>query len=267
MSIDTATGKEAPAEISSERVRDIFSSIAKKYERFNAISSFGAYKRWLAGMMRQAPIKEGDDVLDIAGGTGAVSFIVARTKHPRHIQCTDLVNEMLDVARMHVELEGKNCGVPMSFQVVDAQNIPYDDASYDAITVAYGIRNMPDRERALSEMFRVLKPGGSLTCLEFSTPPHAAWRALYKFYLKHLIPFWGGLITGDRSGFVYLAQSIKAFPNQEGLAKLMRDAGFTEVTWKNYTGGIAAVHVALKPGQKPPKALENVPGNVRPSNS
>ena len=246
MSIDAATGQEAPAEISSERVKDIFSSIAKKYERFNAVSSFGAYKRWLAGMMKQAPISADDDVLDIAGGTGDVSFTVAQTKHPRHIQCTDLVNEMLDVARMH-HAEGKNAGVPIDFEVVDAQNIPYADASYDVITMAYGIRNMPDRERALSEMYRVLKPGGALVCLEFSTPPNRIWRALYNFYLKHLIPFWGGLITGDREGFVYLSRSIKAFPNQQGLADLMKKAGLSEVTWKNYTGGIAAVHVGIKP--------------------
>lgn len=246
MSIDTATGKEAPAEISSERVKNIFSNIAKKYERFNAISSFGAYKHWLAGMMRQAPIQPSDTVLDIAGGTGDVSFAVAKTKHPAHIQCTDLVNDMLDVARAHVKYEGKNCGVPIDFEVVDAQNIPYESNSYDAITMAYGIRNMPKREQALSEMLRVLKPGGSLTCLEFSTPPNALWRALYAFYLKHLIPFWGGLITGDKAGFKYLAQSIQAFPNQQGLANLMEEAGFVNVSWKNYTGGIAAVHVAYK---------------------
>ena len=84
-------------------------------------------------------------------------------------------------------------------------------------------------------------------CLEFSTPPNAVWRALYGFYLKHLIPFWGGLITGDREGFVYLSRSIKAFPNQQGLAAMMEKAGFEDVTWKNYTGGIAAVHVAKKP--------------------
>ena len=113
--------------------------------------------------------------------------------------------------------------------------------------MAYGIRNMPDRPRALAEMLRVLKPGGALVCLEFSTPPNRLWRALYRFYLKHLIPFWGGLITGDRSGFVYLVSSIRAFPDQQGLARLMEEAGFTDVTWKNYTGGIAAVHVAKKP--------------------
>ena len=246
MSIDTATGKEAPAEISTERVKDIFSSIAKKYERFNAISSFGAYKLWLSGMMKQAPINESDDVLDIAGGTGDVSFSVARAKHPAHIQCTDLVPEMLEVAREHYR-RGAADGVSVDFDVVDAQNISYADATYDAITMAYGIRNMPDRPRALAEMYRVLKPGGALVCLEFSTPPNRVWRALYNFYLKHLIPFWGGLITGDKEGFVYLAQSIKAFPDQQGLAHLMEEAGFCDVTWKNYTGGIAAVHVAKKP--------------------
>lgn len=246
MSIDTATGKEAPAEISSERVKDIFSAIAKKYERFNAVSSFGAYKAWLAGMMKQASISPDADVLDVAGGTGDVTFTVARAKHPAHIQCTDLVPEMLDVARMHYA-DGKADGVPVDFEVVDAQDIPYADASYDVVTMVYGIRNMPDRPRALAEMFRVLKPGGSLVCLEFSTPPNPLWRSLYNFYLKHLIPFWGGLITGDREGFVYLARSIKVFPDQQGLANLMESVGFRNVTWKNYTGGIAAVHVAKKP--------------------
>lgn len=243
--IDTATGKEAPAELSTERVKAIFSTIARKYELFNAVSSFGAYRRWLDGMMRQAPIAPHHDVLDIAGGTGDVSRWVARFKRPKHIQCTDLVPEMLDVARAHAA-RGDFGDTPIDFDVVDAQNIPYEDASYDVITMAYGIRNMPDRPRALSEMHRVLKPGGTLVCLEFSTPPNPLWRTLYRFYLTHLIPFWGGLITGDKSGFVYLAKSIRAFPDQRGLATMMENAGFHDITWKNYTGGIAAVHVARK---------------------
>jgi demethylmenaquinone methyltransferase/2-methoxy-6-polyprenyl-1,4-benzoquinol methylase len=249
MTIDTATGKEAPAELSSERVRSIFSNIAKKYENFNALSSFGAYRWWLKGMMKQAPISSESSVLDIAGGTGDVTFAVAHAKHPAHIQCTDLVPEMLDVARTHIE-EGKAEGVPVALEVVDAQNIPYEDESYDALTMAYGIRNMPDRPRALREMYRVLKPGGALVCLEFSTPPNKVWNSLYTFYLRHIIPEWGRLLTGDKEGFVYLGKSIEAFPDQKGLARLMRDAGFVNVSWKNYTGGIAAVHVAYKPGNE-----------------
>jgi demethylmenaquinone methyltransferase/2-methoxy-6-polyprenyl-1,4-benzoquinol methylase len=245
MSIDTATGLEAEAEISTERVKSIFSAIAKKYELFNAVSSFGAYKVWLNKMAKAAPILPEHNVLDIAGGTGDVTFTMARAKHPAHIQCTDLVPEMLDIAREHMSA-GASAGVDVDFEVVDAQNIPYADATYDVLTMAYGIRNMPDRPRALAEMYRVLKPGGALVCLEFSTPPNALWRALYGFYLKHMIPFWGGLVTGDKAGFVYLANSIKAFPNQEGLAQMMRDAGFTRVEWQNCTGGIAAIHVAYK---------------------
>ena len=243
--IDTATGKEAPPEISSKRVYEIFSAIAKQYETFNAVSSFGTYRRWLRGMMELAPITHESDVLDLAGGTGDVAFSVACAKHPAHIQLTDLVPEMLEVAKTHYA-DGAGCGVPVDFEVVDAQNIPYPDCSYDVVTMAYGIRNMPNRMRALSEARRVLKPGGTLVCLEFSTPRNAVWRALYHFYLKHMIPFWGSLVCGDREGFVYLGDSIRSFPDQQGFARMLEEAGFTNVSWKNFTGGIAAVHTAVK---------------------
>lgn len=248
-SIDTATGQEADPELSSERVKEIFSTISQKYERFNAVSSFGAYRTWLADVVAKTPATAESDMLDIAGGTGDVTFAVARGKHPKHIQCTDLVNDMLDVARAHYA-DGASDGVPVDFEVVDAQDIPYADASYDIVTVAYGIRNMPERERALSEMFRVLKPGGTLVCLEFSQPENPVWHGLYDFYLKNMIPFWGGAITGDRDGFVYLSKSIKAFPDQRTFARMFEDAGFTDVTWTNHTGGIACIHVAHKPGDE-----------------
>ncbi|WP_165251543.1 bifunctional demethylmenaquinone methyltransferase/2-methoxy-6-polyprenyl-1,4-benzoquinol methylase UbiE [Adlercreutzia sp. ZJ304] len=246
MSIDTATGAEAPSEISSARVKLIFSHIAPKYERFNAISSFGTYKAWLHKMAKMAAINSDARVLDVAGGTGDVTFEIARTKKPAHIMCTDLVPEMLEVARKHFA-DGRADGVPVDFMVADAQALPFEDEQFDAVTVAYGIRNMPDRPLALREMLRVLKPGGSLTCLEFSTPKNAIWRSLYGFYLRHLIPFWGGLIAGEREGFVYLGDSIRAFPDQQSLAKMMEDAGFKDVAWVNCTGGIAAVHTAYKP--------------------
>ena len=253
MTIDTATGAEAPADISTARVKSIFASIAKKYDRFNAVSSFGAYRSWLARMMREVDaagaITAESDVLDVAGGTGEVAFTVAHTFHPAHIQLTDLVPEMLDVAK-GLYADGLSDGVPFDFQVVDAQNMPFADASYPVITMAYGIRNMPDRERALAEVFRVLKPGGTFVCLEFSKPPHALWRGLYKFYLMHVLPLIGKLLTGDRSGFDYLARSIRAFPAQVEFAEMLTTAGFTRVTWTNCTGGIAAVHTAKKPEEQ-----------------
>ncbi len=245
MSINTATGEQAPAELSSERVYRIFSAIADEYEKFNNYSSMGFYKKWLRGMVESAPIDETSSVLDIAGGTGDVSFAVADMRHPAHIQLTDLVPEMLEVAKRHYA-EGSGANTAIDFDVVDAHDIPYDDDSFDVVTMAYGIRNMPDREKALGEILRVLKPGGSLVCLEFSTPKNPLLRIFYKFYLKVMIPFWGGLITGDREGFVYLSNSIKAFPDQESYGRLLESAGFRSVSWKNYTGGIAAVHTAVK---------------------
>lgn len=244
-SIDTATGAAAPSKLSTERVHAIFSQIANKYERFNAVSSMGAYRRWLATMVDVADVDSSSKVLDIAGGTGDVTFAVARAKQPASIRCTDLVDEMLDVARAHYA-DGAANGVPVEFDVVDAQRIPYEDNSYDVVTMAYGLRNMPERHRALTEILRVLKPGGQLVCLDFSTPPNALWRALYGFYLRHMIPFWGKVITGDASGFVYLANSIQAFPDQAGVADMMRKAGFADVRWRNCTGGIAAIHTARK---------------------
>lgn len=246
MSIDTSTGQEAPADFSSARVKTIFSTIAQKYERFNVISSFGACIRWKRALVRTAPITSNDNVLDIAGGTGSISFALARAKHPRHIQCTDLVGEMLSVARERYA-RGASKGTPINFEVMDAQALAYADNVYDVVTMAYGIRNFPERKRALQEINRVLKPGGYLVCLEFSTPPNRLWRTLYQIYLTYCIPFWGKLITGNRENFIYLSQSIQAFPSQCDLANMMSRSGFINVTWKNYTGGIACIHLAQKP--------------------
>lgn len=244
--VDTATGKEASATVSEERVQQIFGAIAKKYDRFNAASSFGLYKRWLRATVDAANLTPSSDLLDLAGGTGDVSYTAAKRNPPAHIQLTDFVPEMLDVARDRAR-KGASCGVPVDFDVVDAQNVPYADNSYDSIAMAYGIRNIPDREQALAETYRVLKPGGTFACLEFSTPPNALWRTLYHIYLKLMIPFWGKVFTGEVKGFIYLADSIRAFPDQKTFAGMLEHAGFTDVKWKNMAGGIVAVHTGRKP--------------------
>ncbi len=246
MAIDTETGKEAPAELSTQRVQSIFSSIAPRYERFNAWSSLGTYRHWRQALVEAAPVDGQSVVLDVAGGTGDVSFALARAKHPAHIVCTDLVPEMLRVAENHYQ-NGAADGVTIGFSVADAQALPFSDGSFDVVTIAYGIRNIPDRKRALTEMHRVLKPGGSLLCLEFSTPSNPLWRALYGFYRDHIIPLWGRLIAGESESFTYLAHSIKAFPTQADYAALLESVGFSEVSWQNLTGGIAALHIASKP--------------------
>jgi demethylmenaquinone methyltransferase/2-methoxy-6-polyprenyl-1,4-benzoquinol methylase len=244
-SVDTATGQEAPAEVSEERVKHIFGEIAQQYKRFNAVSSFGQYKGWLRHLVDAACLTPQSDMLDVAGGTGDVSYAAAKLNPPSHIQLTDYTPEMLEVARERAAA-GESCGVPVDFDVVDAQNIPYPDNSYDVVTMAYGIRNMPDRMRALSEVYRVLKPGGTFACLEFSTPPNPVWRGLYKVYLNVMIPFWGWVFTHHRDDFVYLASSIKAFPDQETYAGMLRETGFKNVAWTNYAGGIVAIHTGTK---------------------
>lgn len=244
-SIDTATGEDAPAELSSKRVKQIFTDIAWKYERFNALSSFGRYRSWLRTLIDKSPITSQSHLLDIAGGTGDVAFTACAQKPPASIVLSDYTPAMLEVAQARLD-EGEAKGVPVELAVVDGQDIPYEDESFDILTMSYGIRNMPERERALSEMYRVLKPGGALCVLEFSTPPNPLMRLGYRIYLRWGIPAWGKLVTGDASGFVYLAKSIKAFPDQEGFTKMLKDAGFSRVEYTNVTFGVAAVHIAYK---------------------
>lgn len=244
-SIDTATGEDAPAELSSERVKKIFTDIAWKYERFNALSSFGQYVSWLETLIDLSPITSESKMLDIAGGTGDVTFMACKRKQPAEIILSDYTPAMLEVAQKRLD-DGEACGVPVELAVVDGQDIPYEDESFDIVTMSYGIRNMPEREKALREMYRVLKPGGALCILEFSTPPNPLMHAGYNVYLRWGIPAWGKIVTGDASGFVYLAKSIKAFPNQEQFAYMLKEAGFSRVDWKNVTFGVAAVHIAYK---------------------
>lgn len=244
-SIDTATGESAPAEISSDRVQKIFTDIAWDYERFNRLSSFGQYVSWLETLIDKSPIRSDARMLDVAGGTGDVTFMACNRKKPKEIILSDYTPAMLEVA-MERLAEGENRGVPVDLAVVDAQDIPYEDESFDIVTMSYGIRNMPKREQALSEMYRILKPGGALCVLEFSTPPNPIMRLGYRLYLRFGIPLWGKICTGDASGFIYLGKSIKAFPDQAGFAAMLKDAGFSKVEWTDVTFGVAAIHIAYK---------------------
>jgi demethylmenaquinone methyltransferase / 2-methoxy-6-polyprenyl-1,4-benzoquinol methylase len=244
-SIDTATGRVAPPEVSSTRVQEIFTDIAVNYDRFNKLSSFGRYKSWLNKLIDECPINSRTSMLDVAAGTGDVAFAACEAKHPGTVLLTDFTPAMLDIARERLRA-GEACGVPVEIATVDAQDIPYASESFDLVTMAYGIRNMPQRELALSEIYRVLRPGGTCCILEFSTPPNPIIRALYKLYLEHGIPMWGKLTTGNRDGFVYLSKSIEAFPDQDHFSAMLYNAGFRRVSYRNCTFGVAAVYTARK---------------------
>ncbi|WP_454946748.1 ubiquinone/menaquinone biosynthesis methyltransferase [Cryptobacterium curtum] len=243
--IDTATGKAAPAALSEERVLSIFSEIADQYEQFNHVSSFGQDRKWLERLADLAPINSTSRVLDVAGGTGEVTFTLCRRYHPASILLTDYTPGMLEVAKKRITA-GDARSVDVSCQVVDAQDMPFADASFDVVTMAYGIRNMPDRLRALREIHRVLVPGGTAVILEFSQPTRPIERAFYRAYLKWGIPAWGQHFTGKRDDFVYLAQSIKAFPDCETFADMLHGAGFSQVTYERVAFGAAALHTAVK---------------------
>lgn len=227
-----------------DRVKGIFSTIAPEYDRFNKLSSLGVDRLWRKSTVRLAGIKRNDRVLDLAAGTGDLTLAIARYGQPAHILSTDFVPEMLEVCKTKAaEYSGPTL---IDFAIVDAQALPFEDESFEVLTVGFGVRNMPNRAANFFEACRVLKPGGRYVVLEFSRPPFAPIRGLYHFYLRTVIPFLGGLLTGDRPSFEYLNRSILEFPGQTALAGELHKAGFSDVRWHNLTFGIVAVHVAVK---------------------
>ncbi|MDZ4064210.1 MAG: bifunctional demethylmenaquinone methyltransferase/2-methoxy-6-polyprenyl-1,4-benzoquinol methylase UbiE [Coriobacteriia bacterium] len=234
----------AAGEATAERVHGIFSGIADSYDLFNRLSSLGVDRSWRKTAVEAAHLGHDCRVLDICAGTGDLTFELARRAEPAEVVCTDFVAEMLVVAEKKA---ARYTGpTKLTFSVVDAQELPFSDESFDAVTVAFGVRNLPDRAANFSEVMRILKPGGRYVVLEFSRPPFWPWRLVYHFYLRTVIPTLGAVLTRDRGSFQYLDDSILRFPDQVSLAAELRAAGFSAITWKNLTGGIVAVHTAAK---------------------
>lgn len=232
----------APGQPSAERTKHIFASIAPSYSLFNTLSSFGLDHWWRRRAVRLAALTRESEVLDLAAGTGDLTLALARLGHPRSILATDLVPEMLEVGRAQIaKYRGSTL---INFAVVDAQDLPFVDASFDTVTVAFGVRNMPDRSANFSEVRRVLRPGGRYVILEFSQPSLGPLRPLYEFYLNRLIPLLGMLVTRDRASYEYLKESILGFPPHDVLAAELTAAGFRSVSWERLTFGTVAVHVA-----------------------
>ena len=182
-------------------------------------------------------------LLEVPVGTGILTMPLYQTLPRADITCLDYSPDMMGQAREKAERMGLQ---NVQFRQGDVGALPYEDSSFDIVLSLNGFHAFPDKEAAYRETFRVLKPGGALCVLEFSTPPNPLMRLGYRFYLRFGIPLWGKICTGDASGFIYLAKSIKAFPDQEGFAQMLRDAGFTDIEWTNVTFGVAAVHIAHK---------------------
>ena len=226
-----------------KQVQSMFSGIAGRYDLLNHVLSGGIDFYWWWRMARVSGARSGLCYLDVAAGTGDSSIALA--KRGAEVVSTDFTHAMLAHGPAKFRKKGLNHRIFASADA-DAQRLPFKDASFDGLTICYGIRNVEHRGKAYAEFLRVLKPGGRLTVLEFSTPVVPGLRSLYTFYSLKILPRIGGWLSGDRSAYEYLPESIRTFPDQRRLAAELMAAGFLEVGWTNLTGGIVALHRAQR---------------------
>ena len=226
----------------ARHVRGVFDSVAPKYDLMNDLMSAGLHRAWKAYTVMVANLREGDQVLDIAGGTGDLSLAFAKKVGATgRVVHTDINEAMLRVGRDRLINEG----VVLPTTVCDAEHLPFPDNHFDLVSVAFGLRNMTHKDAALREMCRVLKPRGRLLVLEFSRVAKPLEKA-YDWYSFQVLPRLGKLVAGDDSSYRYLAESIRMHPGQEELKSLMQQSGFGHVDYHNMTGGIVALHVGIK---------------------
>ncbi len=233
-----------PEDEKSTRVRGVFSSVASKYDVMNDVMSGGIHRLWKDAMMDWLAPRAGQRLLDVAGGTGDISFRFLKRAGSGHATVLDLTEPMLIEGRKRAEAE-KLAG-SLDWVVGDAMALPFDDNSFDVYTISFGIRNVTRPVDALAEAFRVLRPGGRLMVLEFSRLPTPGLRKLYDLYSFNVIPRLGQLIAHDRDSYQYLVESIRKFPDQETFLSMIRAAGFENTAYRNLSMGVAALHSGWK---------------------
>ncbi len=228
-------------------MRGVFSSVAGRYDLMNDLMSGGVHRLWKSAMIDWLLPRPGQDFLDLAGGTGDIAFRIVRRLEParagRMVVC-DLTPDMLGVGRDRALDRGLLTGIEWSCG--DAESLPFPDRSFDAVTIAFGLRNVTRIDQALSEARRVLRPGGRFLCLEFSKVVLPLLAELYERYSFAVLPRLGELVAGDAESYRYLVESIRRFPPQEELARRIAAAGLEQVKVRNLSGGIAALHSAWR---------------------
>ncbi|MBQ0957407.1 bifunctional demethylmenaquinone methyltransferase/2-methoxy-6-polyprenyl-1,4-benzoquinol methylase UbiE [Ideonella sp. 4Y11] len=226
----------------ASKVKGVFDSVASKYDIMNDLMSMGLHRAWKAYTVAVANLKDGDRVLDIAGGTGDLSRAFARKVGERGMVVhTDINEAMLRTGRDRLLDEG----LALPTNLCDAEKLPYPEGTFDLVSVAFGLRNMTHKDVALAEMCRVLRPGGRLLVLEFSKVA-APLQKPYDWYSFSILPRIGSLVAGDADSYRYLAESIRMHPDQATLKAMMKTAGFGHVDVHNMTGGVVALHVGIK---------------------
>ncbi|AZO11589.1 MULTISPECIES: bifunctional demethylmenaquinone methyltransferase/2-methoxy-6-polyprenyl-1,4-benzoquinol methylase UbiE [unclassified Mesorhizobium] len=228
-------------------VNDVFHKVANRYDLMNDLMSGGLHRLWKDAMVAwlHPPKRSGWKVLDVAGGTGDIAFrIVEASDRLAHATVLDINGSMLEVGRDRAAKKGLSDNT--DFVEANAEALPFGDNTFDAYTIAFGIRNVPRIDVALGEAFRVLKRGGRLLCLEFSEVEMPLLDKVYEAWSFNAIPVIGKAVTGDGEPYSYLVESIRKFPNQVNFASMITRAGFDRVTFRNYSGGIAALHSGWK---------------------
>ncbi|MCZ7674961.1 MAG: bifunctional demethylmenaquinone methyltransferase/2-methoxy-6-polyprenyl-1,4-benzoquinol methylase UbiE [Roseovarius sp.] len=236
--------QEIPEAEKAGRVRGVFGSVASKYDVMNDAMSLGIHRVWKDAMMDWLAPRAGQRLLDVAGGTGDISFRFLKRAGEAYATVLDLTEEMLVEGRKRAEAE--RLADRLTWVVGDAMALPFADASFDVYTVSFGIRNMTDPQQVLDEAFRVLRPGGRLMVLEFSQVPNELLRKVYDLYSFHIIPRLGQAIARDRDSYQYLVESIRRFPDQETFLGMLRKAGFENAAYRNLTFGVACLHSGWK---------------------
>lgn len=228
-------------------VNEVFHKVANRYDLMNDLMSAGLHRLWKDAMVTwlNPPKRPGWKVLDVAGGTGDIAFRIVDASHGNaHATVLDINGSMLSVGRDRAEKKGLSGNT--DFVEANAEELPFADGTFDAYTIAFGIRNVPRIDVALTEAFRVLKPGGRFLCLEFSEVEMPLLDKVYEAWSFNAIPQIGKMVTGDGEPYSYLVESIRKFPNQQNFAAMITRAGFERVSFRNYSGGIAALHSGWK---------------------
>lgn len=233
-----------PEDQKAGRVQGVFNSVASKYDIMNDVMSVGIHRIWKEAMMDWLAPRSGQKLLDVAGGTGDISFKFLKRAGSGHATVLDLTEPMLIEGRKRAEAD--KMADSIDWVVGDAMALPFEDNTFDVFTISFGIRNVTRPQDALAEAYRVLKSGGRLVVLEFSHLPNDGMQKLYDLYSFNVIPQMGKMIAGDRDSYQYLVESIRKFPDQETFLAMIRDAGFENAKYRNLTMGVAVLHSGWK---------------------